>query len=911
MKMPRIGKALYLCLVLSSLVVVPIKSVHANGRWTFLPEDSELVVGTFGNTEYTLSPDGSVQPNLPTGVRMNRDGSFNCGRNAPMVLAGCTTENTVGEEITAGGVAVTHNGNSGLPAIDAGAGHNEQPLTFNGTEYTRKADGSFEPPLPEGIRYNAGAGRFECGANAPQVFAGNQCEYVSDIVNPVEGRCVGDNTPHYCSKCQEENPPSECTLLTKTDDDGDSGDDGNTGGPGGNGNAGGPGDNGTVASTTIPATPPEMSIPSVLVPGSGFDGDLRKQGIMSGTGPYKACQKLMTSSVNWSDSVGKAQDQSDTSIFTKSWNVLFKEHQEAAIAKVRSYAGQEITPNIKANLAKVFQDAVNAAHQRYAVLNGCIGLLMVTDDSDNYSDEELKRVTDGKMTKKSMDGKITCQAAGPETQDWGPCKTLVNTYNAAAVGQVVAQEAQKLDYMDKELETQTDLMADGGKDPTKALKSQESMVRKQAQIANQRAAFHGAKLAALLAAKEAMPTKDGEYGSCQASTGIQTSVGLLRAQYNHFVGAFKDFAGRVVGAGNVNFGYEVAAVTSSESSEKVSVKLNNSLKEASDEIGEGLPGSQVAGQIGSDSTWAKEIEGGDSKFSHPVAVCDSAIYDKTNVIMNSEAIEQANQALVQAGVDMAANIAKGQILDNQADRIADAADGIKNFDPGEMPMFQEEDAQVTACQADPMSEACLELENTRGVGYAGSSFNFGGANRATTPGSVADDGDSSGDSASSSDGTDRSGIASKMGRSIAAVNKGGGLESKVGRAGVKKKGNPDGAGGGGGGSGGAAPPSGGGVKGGGGAGGARSAYKGKKVRYRGGAGGLSFSGGNSKRRAKKKSANPFASLLGKKGKKKGGTLNFRNPASIGKKGGSLFQMISKRYSVVTSKKQLLEYEDKK
>jgi hypothetical protein len=130
-----------------------------------------------------------------------------------------------------------------------------------------------------------------------------------------------------------------------------------------------------------------MSIPSVLVPGSGFDGDLRKQGIMSGTGPYKACQKLVTSSVNWSDSVGKAQDQADTSIFTKSWHVLFKEHQEAVIAKVRSYAGQDITPNIKANLAKEFQAAVNAAHERYAVLNGCVGLLMVTDDSDNYSDE--------------------------------------------------------------------------------------------------------------------------------------------------------------------------------------------------------------------------------------------------------------------------------------------------------------------------------------------------------------------------------------------------------------------------------------------------------------------------------------------------------------------------------------------
>lgn len=60
MKKPIIGKTLYLCIILSSLVVVPIKSVHANGFWTYQPDGSELVTGTFGNTEYTLSPDGSV-----------------------------------------------------------------------------------------------------------------------------------------------------------------------------------------------------------------------------------------------------------------------------------------------------------------------------------------------------------------------------------------------------------------------------------------------------------------------------------------------------------------------------------------------------------------------------------------------------------------------------------------------------------------------------------------------------------------------------------------------------------------------------------------------------------------------------------------------------------------------------------
>jgi hypothetical protein len=678
---------------------------------------------------------------------------------------------------------------------------------------------------------------------------------------------------------------------------------------------------GDAALAKVPESIPELATPEVLIPGGEANGPLRSEGIMSGTDPYKRCQRLMTSSKKWSESIGNPQNDSQSSIFTKSWEVLFEEHKEKIVAKANENKGKDIDHNVKANLAKVFQAAVDAASTQYKHLNACVGLLMVTDDADNYSDEELKGVKDGKMTKKSMDGKIECKAAGPETQDWSACKTLLTTYNAAAIGQVVTQEAQKLDYMDKELDTQTDLMADGGKDPTKALKSQETMVRKQAQIANQRAAFHGAKLAALMAAKEAMPTKDQVYGECTGSNNILTSVGLLRKQYHHYVGALKTYAGLLVGTSAVEFKIPYSNTTDpgTNSTDKLKVNLQGSFSEAFPNGNvniASLPDSDAAvGPVG--DTWAYDSANGSNtqgqKFSDKNSVCDAAIYDGTNVIMNSKAIEQANMAMIQAGVDMAANVAKGQILDNQADRIADAADGIKQFDPGEMPMFQEEDAKVTACQADPTSAECLQLENTRGVGYAGSSFNFNGASRATTPGQISDDGDGSGDSSASSSNTNRGDVKSKMGRGIASINKGGGLDGIAGKAGVKKGGNPaEAGGGGGGGGGGAAPPSGGGVRGGGGAGGARSAYSASKVRYRGGAGGLSFSGsGRGSSSAKKKSDNPFASLLGKKGGK-GGTMDgFRNPASIGAQNGSLFQMISKRYSVVAEKKQLLEYEDVK
>ncbi len=669
----------------------------------------------------------------------------------------------------------------------------------------------------------------------------------------------------------------------------------------------------------------ELLLPPQLRPNDDVNGPPVSEGVMSGSRYFKGCQKIATSSLKWGEAVKRKPEVIQDSVYTASWKKLFDEQAKTVKAalsetEVAALKGDDVAAKKVAigKLGEALKAAIDEGGSHFKELASCSGLTRVVTEEENYKDEELKKAGNENLTKKSMDGKIECKAAGPETQDWAACKTLITTYNAAAVGQVVTEEAQKLDYMDKDLETQTDLMADGGKDPTKALKSQESMVRKQAQIANQRAAFHGAKLAALLAAKNAMPTREQMESRCSGSS-IKTDLAIAKIQYHAYVSAFVYYGKELVGDAKPT--YETVSETTS--SEILRIQIPTSFRDAQ----KGAPSATP------DVTWYKKLpmtdpkveewgpsDGGEDKAIASVDnVCNEAVYGAnsgnrdSNVIMNSEAIEQANMAMVQAGVDMAANVAKGQILDNQADRIADAADGIKNFDPGELPMFQEEDAQVTACQADPTSAECLELENTRGVGYAGSSFNFNGASRATTDGQIADDSDGSGDSSASSDKSDRSGVKTPMGRAIASINKGGGLDGIAGKAGVKKGGNPAAAGGGGGGgAGGAAPPSGGGVRGGGGAGGARSAYKASKVRYRGGAGGLSFSGsGKGNSRSKKKSANPFASLLGKKKGGKGGTLNFRNPASIGAKGGSLFQMISKRYSVVSEKKQLLEYEDVK
>ncbi|MCO4794904.1 MAG: hypothetical protein KC493_14385, partial [Bacteriovoracaceae bacterium] len=661
------------------------------------------------------------------------------------------------------------------------------------------------------------------------------------------------------------------------------------------------------------------------------DGDLMTSGIMVGTDKFVKCQKSATSSFKWSDIVKSKHNSRKLSAYTKAWQELFKVHRDAvesagkdkldSLNSLRTEVEGDQGSQFMQQVGPLITTALKEGGSLFNKLSGCVGIASVTTNKENYQDEELKRAVDN-MTKKSIDGKIKCKAAGAETQDWDACKTLVTTYDAAAVGQVVVQEGQKLSYMDKELEGQTELMADGGKDPTKALEVQEGMVRKQADIANQRAAFHGAKLAALLAAQQAMPTAESVESQCTGNNDVKKSIELLQIQYHAYTTAFLQFASNTVG-NKLKASFKTGS-TPNESGSEMIVLAPVNFKEsypADAQAGETIDVASLITKLDANGdgfpedsseqeSWVAS-EGANDANSAMNNVCANAMYDGTNIIMNSEAIEQATAAMVQAGVDMAANVAKGQILANQADRIGDVADGIKKFEPSELPMFAEEDAEVTACQADPMSTECLEIDNRRGVGYGGNSISFGGANRATSGPGAELDGDSTSSNAKDGSKTDRSKVASKIGRSIAGVNKGGGLDGIAGKAGVKAGGNPAAGGGGGGGAGGASAPGNGGARGGGGGvGGRKGALSAKKVRYRGGS--LSFGGSGKGGRSKaKKSGNPFAKLLGKKGGKKGGTMKFRNPASIGSKKGSLFQMISNRYTVISKKKQLLEYENAK
>ena len=694
----------------------------------------------------------------------------------------------------------------------------------------------------------------------------------------------------------------------------------------------------------------DMAVKSVKGAGSEAEFD--------GTSIFMTCQDIINangSKASWASLVGSAGTQSTNNHWDGAWAQLVRNHDETINEIVESYstsfksirtghgvyelpATEAAQPEMKAQVRGVAREYKKAA-QLFLDQAGrlfddaleCEGIRKVADQVDYSDAEAMTGETSGKSAKKTLDGKISCVKMGAETQDYPACATLVNAYNAATVAQVGVREIQKIDYMDTELDEQTNMMKDPNS-PTGALKAQENMVKKQADIANQRAAFHTAKLGALLFAFEAMPTKAELYDTCisRKNKGIENLIKQYKEFVAHVTNTAKSHLGKTVSFSfrsdassqnshlhNPDLIQETTA-NNNQASNFPNVKVpltvsDNFLSLIGTNSAEG--GGEVDTQTRSKelNTW---ITAGNKDATTDLTKtmvaksCKKGIYDGANLIMNGPARDAAKAAMIQAGVDIAGNALKGNLLDKQAKRIADAAKGIKDFKPEDLPMFQNEDALVSACEANPGGPECLELDNLRGVGFAGQSFNFEGANRATTDGVSRDENGDPIVSESGDDATDRGANINKIGRSTNGVKKGGGLSSVAGAASVKggAANSAAGAGGGGGGpSSVSAPGGGGGGRGAGAGGGPRGRVS--NVKFGGtGAGSLSFGGGSRRRAKSKKVANPFAKMFGKKKGGKGGVTSFRNPASIGSKKGSLFNMISSRYKDVNKKKRLMEYE---
>ncbi|WP_127715902.1 hypothetical protein [Halobacteriovorax sp. HLS] len=520
----------------------------------------------------------------------------------------------------------------------------------------------------------------------------------------------------------------------------------------------------------------------------------------------------------------------------------------------------------------------------------CLSLYTVIKGAS--SKREMQISEDNKSaTASSFDGKLQCSSQGYETQDFKGCKDSVMYYDGVFLGRKAVEVAQQFDYMDSSMDVQSDLAKNAQTDATAGLKAQRSDIKKRAEMARTRAATETAAVIALWTSMEKIPSIDDLTQECTDRSKSYLEI---------FASA-----------------HEVAKKHHSQILAQV-----KRIKELT--INVPKTDAQEAQILTGQGTALASLEENKNHYvsSEPDEVyrsedaCNSYVYDQENgathaMINNSHAKEVIQQALIDAGVNVATMLGTAEILDKQAGRVSDAIKLVDGHNP-ETLEYGGEDVLTTECQLNPGSSACANINRNDAVDYYNQGINVDGIQFATSDSTSQEldefgnrDVDSSGD-------TTRNGSPTGI-SAIAGADKGSGLaEGPAAAASVKSSGGNGigsglGGGGGGGGGGGSAPANGSAQTGGPGE---KKAFVGsaKNMKFSGGGGALRFGSSSSKRKTKEKAKNPFANLFKKGGKKKDGVLNFRGVASVGKKKGSIFKMISNRYSIVNKEKRLLTYE---
>ena len=541
---------------------------------------------------------------------------------------------------------------------------------------------------------------------------------------------------------------------------------------------------------------------------------------------------------------------------------------------------------VKGNIPNAYSAYISKVRRSLTKVQKCISLYSVI--SKARSKREMSFSEDNRSEKeKSFDGKLVCESQGYETQDFKACKNSVKFYDGVFLGRKAVEVAQQFDYMDSSMDIQSDLAKNAQTDATAGLKAQQADIEKRASMARTRAVTETAAVAALWASMEKIPTIDDLFDECKSTAKVDSydnAKAIAVENLGHFQTKLNQI-GQLTAKPRRD--QEADSPDLQSVNQKVSYNEDNS----------------------SDEDPFSEMDKNDA--------CNQHVYDLNGeaahaMINNGQAREVIQQALIDAGINVATMLGQAEILDKQAGRVGDAIKLVDGHEP-ETLEYGGDDVLATECQINPSADICNTLENPTGVDYYNQGINVDGIQFATSDSSLSDDefGNRSVDDGTGD--TTRTNSQGAIGAPIAGVDKGGGLAGDpVAAASVKSTGtNGLGSGGGGGGGGGAsagAPPANGSAKSGGPGGKKDFVGSAKKMKFSGGGGGLRF-GSSSKRRAKKEKAkNPFSNLFGKKGKKKGGVLNFRGMASVGKKKGSIFKMISNRYSIVNKEKRLLKYE---
>lgn len=472
---------------------------------------------------------------------------------------------------------------------------------------------------------------------------------------------------------------------------------------------------------------------------------------------------------------------------------------------------------------------------------------------------------------------IKCKHFGPETHDFLECKRIVNFLDGFVIGKQVMGVQQQFRAGSAAIDAQSDLAKkareQGGLKVVDTMGVQRDSLEQQGNLMYEMAAFDAAKAGTLMSMISGFPRPSGLIESCTSS----------------FTGT----------------SFTNATTTLTTLAEKIA-------RAVAGPAPEGAEDTKYTNSLSNITSNSRALGGGSEGALTPESVCTAAIGtgngQNNKLFVNQKMIETVRGIAVKAGLEAMANGAKGMLLHDQAKMVDDAMNDIQEFEPPEFPVAEFPEETASECLVDPNAEGCI-APNTPGFeGFRNGSFsaNIGGSAN-LGDGTLAADLDD--DASSTSAGAKRDLIPNSFGSVEAQGNSDNSFEGGVAGAGSIKAGQAAPGGGGG-------APAGGGGGAFGGGGGANKAAAAKKpsgiknIKIKTKGDGLGVVGGNGRIGAsKKKAANPFAKLLGNN-KKGNGSLSFRGPAQVGGKKGSIFQMISNRYSVVNKKNRLLKYEAK-
>jgi hypothetical protein len=475
-------------------------------------------------------------------------------------------------------------------------------------------------------------------------------------------------------------------------------------------------------------------------------------------------------------------------------------------------------------------------------------------NNNNNNDRDQRRGNE----RKSMDGQITCSACGTETRDYNACIRAVNAYDALMIGQTVFTGVQGIQMQDTMFDSQTGMNPN---DAAAGLRAQESVVRKQGQLATQQAGVDAAKAAAFVAMWQQIPNSNDVLSRCSQ----ELAGGRLLADQ----------------------------------------KIAEIFDEYSRAIWSQLPNCQLEGN--------SPRLGANQNHRGAQARCGAVLSDSC-VLNNQEARDKMLAAGINAGIEAFVNMGKAALLNKQANRIAGIIDEVDNFDP--VPLnYREQEFFGSPCELDPFGPDCDGYINSRSFGFGdnepiqihglshASSFERGDTNA------------QEGDNNATGGNPNRPDIARPIGAFDPTSSGSGGFADRIpGPANVRSGGSAGGGGGGGGGG----PASAGGTGGGGGGGASDAPRMNPATRtiantYSGGGGSLSRSGGGALNRRGNEGTpeNPFSNLFNQGGGPNSDVINFRDTASdddIAGKDQSIFSIISNRYGAVQQSDRLLRYE---